>query len=207
MNTVQLVRCSFVTYFNQRLKPLGKLLGYKPNYGVSMKIIFLLLVSLLLISCKSTGILIKDIDIIDKQQKWGVTLYERGDYEGAFNQLSELAVWGYKDAQYTLAFMFLKGQYVEQSTLIGVGWLGVATESGREEWETLLQNIYSKASNEAKVKFDIMIKDYKSKFGLKAQHVTCRKTTHGMSKRIIMKCTKNDTLTTVYEIDLTEAEL
>ncbi|MGB2741168.1 MAG: sel1 repeat family protein [Cognaticolwellia sp.] len=207
MDTEQLVRFSFVTDFTQLLKPLGEVLGYKPNYGVSMKILFLLLVSLLLISCKSTGILIKDIDIIDKQQKWGVTLYERGDYEGAFNELSELAAWGYKDAQYALAFMFLKGQYVEQSTLIGMGWLGVAAESGREEWDTLLQNMYSKASNEDKEKFDIIIKDYKSKFGLKAQHVTCRKSTNGMSKRIIMKCTKNDTLTTVYEIDLTEAQL
>jgi TPR repeat protein len=172
-----------------------------------MKGIFLLLVSILLISCKSTGVLIKDIDVIDKQQKWGITLYERGDYEGAFKELSELAAWGYKDAQYALAFMFLKGQHVKQSTLIGMGWLGVAAESGREEWESLLQNMYSKASNEDKEKFNIIIKDYKSKFGLKTQHVTCRKTTSGMSKRIIMKCTKSDKLTTVYEIDLTEAEL
>lgn len=172
-----------------------------------MKGIFLLIVSLLLISCKSTGVLIKDIDVIDKQQKWGITLYERGDYEGAFKELSELAAWGYKDAQYALAFMFLKGQYVEQSTLIGMGWLGVAVESEREEWETLFKSLYSKASSEDKEKFDIIIKDYKSKFGLKAQHLTCGKTTNGTSKKIITKCTKSDRLSIIYEIDLTEADL
>ena len=171
-----------------------------------MKGIFLL-VSLLLISCKSTSVLTKDIDVIDKQQKWGITLYERGDYKGAFDELSELATWGYKDAQYALAFMFLKGQHVEQSTLIGMGWLGVAIESERDEWETLFKGLYSKATTKDKEKFDIIIKDYKSKFGLKAQHVTCRKTTSGMSKKIIMKCTKSDKLTKVYKIDLTEAEL
>jgi TPR repeat protein len=182
-------------------------LGYKPNNGVLMKGIFLLLALLLLTSCKSTGIILKDIDVIDKQQKWGVTLYERGDYKGAFNELSELAAWGYKDAQYALAFMFLKGHYVEQSTLIGMGWLGVAIESERDEWESLFEALYSKASNNDKERFDIIIKDYKSKFGLKAQNLTCRKTTNGMSKKIITKCTKSDRLSKIYEIDLTEAEL
>lgn len=110
-----------------------------------MKGIFLLLVSLLLISCKSTDRITKDIDVIDKQQRWGIILYERGDYKGAFHELSELASWGYKDAQYALAFMFFKGHYVEQSTLIGMGWLGVAIESERDDWEALFNDLYSKA--------------------------------------------------------------
>jgi TPR repeat protein len=172
-----------------------------------MRTTFLLVVSLLLISCKTTDRITKDIDAIDKQQKWGITLYERGDYQGAFNELSELATWGYKDAQYALAFMFFKGQYVEQSTLIGMGWLGVAIESEREDWEALFNDLYAKASHKDKQKFDFIVKDYKSKFGLKAQHVTCDKTTNGMSKKIITKCTKSDRLSTIYEVDLTEPEI
>ncbi|MFY8272832.1 sel1 repeat family protein [Pseudoalteromonas sp. SSDWG2] len=172
-----------------------------------MKRILLLIVSLALFSCKSTDRITKDIDVIDKQLKWGIVLYERGEYESAFQELSELAAWGYKDAQYALAFMFLKGQYVEQSTLIGMGWLGVATESEIEDWEVLFNDLYSKASNEDKKKFDIIIEDYKSKFGLKAQHVKCSKTTNGVSKKIITKCTKSDKLSKIYEIDLTEADL
>ncbi|MEW6994862.1 sel1 repeat family protein [Colwelliaceae bacterium MEBiC 14330] len=172
-----------------------------------MKGIFLLLFSLLLISCKSTDRITKDIDAIDKQQRWGIILYEKGDYKGAFHELSELASWGYKDAQYALAFMFLKGQYVEQSTLIGMGWLGVAIESERDDWEALFNDLYSKAPSEDKERYDNIIKNYKSKFGLKAQHITCGKTTNGMSKKIITKCTKSDRLSKIYEIDLTEAEL
>jgi hypothetical protein len=167
----------------------------------------LLLVSLLLVSCKTTNIVSKDIDVIDKQQRWGITLYERGDYKGAFETLSDLAAWGYKDSQYALAFMFLKGQHVEQSTLIGMGWLGVAMESGIDEWEEFFETLYSESSDENKEKFDIIVADYKAKFGLKAQNVTCRKTTASYSKKIVTKCTKSDRLTTMFEIDLTEADL
>jgi hypothetical protein len=159
---------------------------------------------LLLVSCKSTKVVSKDIDTIHKQEKWGVTLYERGDYEGAFRELSELAKWGYKDSQYGLAFMFLKGQHVKQSTLIGMGWLGVASESGIEEWEELYQKLYSHASKEEQNKFDLIVADYKSKFGLKVQHVSCRKTNNGLSKKVLMKCTKRDRVSKVYDIDLIE---
>ncbi len=41
-----------------------------------MRTTFLLVVSLLLISCKTTDRITKDIDAIDKQQKWGL-LYMR----------------------------------------------------------------------------------------------------------------------------------
>jgi hypothetical protein len=45
-------------------------------------------------------------------------------------------------------FMFLKGHHVEQSTLIGMGWLGVAIESEREEWESFYDKLYAQATNE-----------------------------------------------------------
>jgi len=49
--------------------------------------------------------------------------------------------------------MFLKGQYVEQSTLIGMGWLGVAIEAEVEEWEDLFKDIYSKTPLEDEKKY------------------------------------------------------
>jgi len=151
---------------------------------------------------------IKAIDVIDRQQKSGIKLYENGEYEKAFDELNELAAWGYKDSQYALAFMFLKGLHVEQSTLIGMGWLGVAAESNIKEWTTLFDKLYSSATDEDKNKFDLITADYKSKFGLKAQHVSCKKATNGYSRRVVMRCIKNvDRRTTYYKIDLTEATL
>jgi len=171
-----------------------------------MKTVCLIFV-LLLCSCKSTGVILKDINAIDKQQKWGITLYERGDYQGAFQELSELAPWGYKDSQYALAFMFLKGLHVEQSTLIGMGWLGVAAESGIKEWQQLFDELYHAASAEDKTNIDLVVNDYIAKFGLKAQHVVCQRTKRGFSKRIVMQCTKNERLTTVHSIDLKESDV
>lgn len=88
---------------------------------------------------------------------------------------SELAAWGYKDAQYVMVFMLLKGQYVQQSTLIGIGWLGVAAGSGHKKWIELFDKRYAVASKEEQIKFDEITKDYISKFGMKAQCVSCGK--------------------------------
>ena len=120
-----------------------------------MKTVFYLLMLLFLISCKSTSVNIKEIGVIDRQQKSGIKFYENGEYEKAFHELSELAAWGYKDSQYALAFMFLKGLYVEQSILIGMGWLGVAAESNIEEWTALFDKLYSSATDEDKSKYFI----------------------------------------------------
>ncbi len=49
-----------------------------------------------------------------KKEYNGVKAYKKGEFEEAFNYLEEPAALGYKSVQYTLAFMFLKGQYLEQ---------------------------------------------------------------------------------------------
>lgn len=49
-----------------------------------------------------------------KKEYNGVKAYRKEEFEEAFNYLEEPAALCYKSAQYTLAFMFLKGQYLEQ---------------------------------------------------------------------------------------------
>ena len=44
--------------------------------------------------------------------------------------------------------MFLKGYHVEQSTLLGMGWLGVATEVETEDWSDQYRALYSSATPE-----------------------------------------------------------
>jgi len=141
------------------------------------------------------------------QERSGLKLFEQGKYEQAFDKLSELAAWGYKDSQYALAFMFLKGQHVEQSTLIGMGWLAVAAESGIEYWVNLFNKLYAAASNEDQLRIDKIIEVYKAKYGMQAQRVTCSKTQKPPSKRIVIACIKGDYFVHWYPIDLSEQTL
>ncbi|WDE09016.1 sel1 repeat family protein [Thalassomonas viridans] len=167
-----------------------------------------LLISLLFLSLNVHAEKIpKDKNIIAQQERWGIIQYQKGNYKEAFEKLSELASWGYKESQYALAFMFLKGQHVQQSTLIGMGWLGVAAESGHKKWIELFEKLYNSAPKEEQVKFDKIIADYISKFGMKAQKVTCRKRIKPPSQRVILDCIKSDHYITTHDINLVESEL
>jgi len=90
----------------------------------------------LLSGCGSTPVNLYSDNTMKKKEYNGIKAYKNGLYEQAFNDLKEPASLGYKSAQYTLAFMFLKGQYLDQSTKLGMGWLGVAAEAGVANWST-----------------------------------------------------------------------
>jgi TPR repeat protein len=139
-----------------------------------------------------------------RKERLGLKQYSQGKFAQAFYNLSELAAWGYKDSQYALAFMFLKGQHVKQSTLLGMSWLALAAESGRKDWLAQFNKFYALASKEQQVKIDQMISNYKAKFGMKAQRVTCRRTQKPTSKRWIVACVKGDYFVHKYQIDLVE---
>ncbi|KID58773.1 hypothetical protein JF50_02610 [Pseudoalteromonas luteoviolacea] len=171
------------------------------------KLLALAVLCMLLTACQSNRAIIKDINAIHKQEKKGIKLYHQKAYPEAFEALGELATWGYKDAQYYLAFMFLKGLHVEQSTLIGMGWLGVAAESGIEEWVNFYSALYAKAPPQMQQQIDKVVADYKRRFGMKAQFVTCRNATTVGSNKVAVKCTKEDKISKVYPLDLHETQL
>mgnify|MGYP006173792415 FL=1 len=97
-------------------------------------LVFVILFSIFLTSCKSTDTVRKSTVFLEMKEINGIKQYEKGNYEEAFNLLKEPAAWGYKGSQYALAFIFLKGNHVQQSTLLGMGWLGVAKEANVKEW-------------------------------------------------------------------------
>ncbi|WP_155730557.1 sel1 repeat family protein [Pseudoalteromonas luteoviolacea] len=169
--------------------------------------LIIILIAVVLPACQSNRAIIKDIDAIHKQERNGIKLYQQGQYASAFEELGELATWGYKDAQYYLAFMFLKGQHVEQSTLIGMGWLGVAAASGITEWVDFYEALYAKATPQMRAKIDTVVADYKQKFGMKAQFVSCRRTQTSTSMKVVMMCTKEDKIIKVYPLYLNESQL
>jgi hypothetical protein len=84
-------------------------------------------------ACGQDGKL-ESVERLYKQESTGLRHYDRGNYEKAFENLSTTAARGFKESQYILAFMFLKGQHVKSSLVLGMGWLGVAIESEEPEW-------------------------------------------------------------------------
>lgn len=76
----------------------------------------------------------EQISLLYDKEARGIRAYTAGRYESAFEILSDPASKGMKESQYLLSRMFMMGEGVNKSILIGFGWLGVAIESGNEEW-------------------------------------------------------------------------
>jgi hypothetical protein len=126
----------------------------------------------------------------------GLIQYKKGNYKKAFHLL--------KGSQYVLAYMFLKGQYVEPSILLGMGWLGVAKEANVKKWSEEYKSYYSYGTAEQKQSIDEIVKEYIRRYGLKAQHVTCQKSINTTSNTVDVKCHKYEGLSTLYEVDMVE---
>lgn len=86
----------------------------------------LLLITFVIAACESTGIVSKTGETLFLQERLGIKKYYAGEYKESFELLSQTATWGLKESQYFLAFMFMKGQHVQQSSVLGMAWLAVA---------------------------------------------------------------------------------
>ncbi|RJE77142.1 hypothetical protein BGP78_09915 [Pseudoalteromonas sp. MSK9-3] len=158
---------------------------------------------LLITGCNSTS---SDFSImpelkLEKAEIKGIRYYQSGNYEKAYEQLKEPAAWGYKGSQYLMAFMFLKGLHVEQSTLTGMAWLGVAKEAKVEEWLEQFDSFYAAAPKSLQAKIDIKVAGYIDKYGLKAQRMTCNKKLNRSTKRIDVKCHSYGGMREVHDIE------
>jgi len=166
-------------------------------------LVFVIFFSILLTSCKSTNIERKSTVFLEMKEINGIKQYEKGHFEKAFNLLKEPAAWGYKGSQYALAFMFLKGNYVQQSTLLGMGWLGVAKEVNVKEWTAQYNTLYAAASNKKKKEIDVIVEEYIKRYGLISQDVTCKKAINAY-RRVDIKCHKYDGMSIIYPVDVVE---
>ncbi len=95
-----------------------------------------------------------------------------------------------KESQYLLSLMFMKGEGVDRSILIGLGWLGVAIESGNKEWNNTFNTVYESMSDTQRAMIDDKVKDYVEKYGSVVQGVTCAKRAAVGSRRIELRCEK-----------------
>ncbi len=130
------------------------------------------------------------IELMYQNEGRGLTQYNEGNFDSAFGLLSETAVQGLKKSQYILAFMFLKGEHVDKSILLGMGWLGVAKESGEKEWTELYDNMYLRANETQQAMIDEKVNQYIGLYGLDVSNITCRRSQVTGSRRYEIRCIK-----------------
>jgi len=130
------------------------------------------------------------IELMYRNEDNGVTQYKNENFESAFELFSGSAVQGLKKSQYMLAFMFLKGEHVNKSILLGMGWLGVAKESGEKDWVELYDNMYARANPTQQAMIDEKVRQYVELYGMDATNVTCKRAQVAGSRRYEMRCIK-----------------
>ncbi len=123
-----------------------------------------------------------------KKERQGIKLHKKGKYKKAHAKLSETAVWGLKDSQYFLALMYLKGQFVEQDIIKGMGYLGVANEANIEERKNLFAQIYDKLPGVDQKRVDDRVADYIAKYGMKIKNIICKETAELRSRVAVVNC-------------------
>jgi len=144
----------------------------------------------------------KQIDDLYENEASGLRYYKRGDFPKAFSLLSRTAALGMKNSQYILGFMFIKGEGVDKNVLIGLAWMGLATELGNDEWVEKYEGLYNSLSDTHKSMVDQKVREYGEKFGASVQGVTCSKTAEVGSRAIRWKCRKVEGAYTVHEIEM-----
>lgn len=142
------------------------------------------------------------INALYEKQMDGIHAYEAGDYGAAFKVLSNGATKGLKDSQYLVALMFMKGEGVTKNLLVGLGWLGVAIESGNEEWTEMYDSLYAALNDRQRAMVDEQVKRYVDKYGGRVQGVSCAKRTAVGDRQVKLRCNKIAGTYPEYDIEL-----
>ena len=124
------------------------------------------------------------------KEKAGVRYYKKGSYQKAYEKLLYPAQLGLKDAQYYLGFMYLKGQYVDQSLATGMAWLGVACEIEAKEWQQTFDQIYNALNVEQRKFIDQKVASYIQLYGMETQEMDCARVARTGSRKVTVNCQK-----------------
>ena len=142
------------------------------------------------------------LNTLYKKEINGIRAYDDGKYTSAFKTLSVTACKGLKESQYLVSIMFMRGQGTNQSVLFGLAWLGVATESGNEEWQKTFDTMYQALNAAQRSMVDEKIREYVGKYDSDVQGVTCAKRTAVGDRNFELCCAKNQGTYPDYDFEL-----
>ena len=153
-------------------------------------VLFLVSFSVVLMNAALPKLESTEIASLYQIEKRAMQNYRSENYAEAYEQLEKTAPLGFKQSQYYLAFLYLKGQHVKKDMLVGMGWLGVAKESGDKEMVTLYNQLYGAFNQAQKDAVDKKVAEYVSLYGMEQQNVKCEKRKKVGSKRPVLECVK-----------------
>lgn len=104
----------------------------------------------------------------------GACLYQRGKYEEAFPYLLAAAKRGFKFAQARVGYLYERGIGVSRDPYAAVGWYAVAAE-GRTHPEIrgYFRDVWRRIPEEHLPQFETVAEEYRTKYGARANRVTC----------------------------------
>ena len=133
---------------------------------------------------------ILEIETYNIQLKSALRLYQNADYEKALPALEVFAKRGNKVSQYILGTMYLNSQGTNKDLMKSYAWLSVANEQRTKKWQKPLKMLEEKLPEQFLVNADQEAQKYVSDFGIKAQHMKCRKVKTLGSKKGVHQCKK-----------------
>jgi uncharacterized protein len=99
---------------------------------------------------------------------FAVAQYEKGNFEQAYKEFEQAAQFGDHDAQYNLAAMYYRGEYVEKNQIKSYAWFALAAQDKNYHEENIHQKIYQKFSPTDKRTADQLYKKYFSRYSEEA---------------------------------------
>ena len=133
---------------------------------------------------------ILEIETYNIQLKSALRLYQNEDYEKALPALEVFAKRGNKTSQYIVGTMYLNSQGIKQDLMKSYAWLTVANEQRSKKWQRPLKMLEEKLPEQFLESADQEAQQYLSDFGIKAQHMKCRKVKTLGSKKGVHQCKK-----------------
>lgn len=118
--------------------------------------------------------------------------YQASNYAVALPALEAMAKHGEKRAQYIVGTMYLNGQGTKQDLTKSYAWLKVANEQKTNHWKKPLKMLDDKLPAERLVDVRQEADEYIDKYGVKAQHLICRKAKTLGSKKRSHQCKKSE---------------
>lgn len=103
--------------------------------------------------------------------KLGAQYYEQDNFKKAYDEFILAASYGDYDAQYNLAAMYLRGQYVDKSTATSYAWMSLSEQDPIRQKQEVSAKIYAILSGDQKQQADNERAELFSRYGDQALRV------------------------------------
>lgn len=122
-------------------------------------------------------------------------VYDAGNWERAFEMLSQTARWGDKWSQFALGTLYLEGKGTEENVLLAYAWIAASAESGIEEFVAAAEKLRAAIPAEHHADMDGAVDFLIREYGMEATGVRCDKRAQLGTHRKVFDCRRPHSLT------------